>query len=227
MGNKPAPTITLAEEAYIRLRQEILICTLLPGEIITENKLANRYEMSKTPIREALTQVCRERLVQRLPGRGYMVAPITISEIHDLFDLRLIIETAVVDRVVENSTPEQIAKLREITTVSYSLDDPKSQVQFLEANCRFHLILAEPSGNIRLLRTLESLMIDMDRLFHLGLRLRDSDQEMTKGHNEVVDALESGDVEALRRLIISHISASKDRIMKAIMSGELQPIQVM
>lgn len=122
------PNISLSEQAYLRLRQEILICNLAPGEVVSERVLARRYEMSKTPIREALTQVCREGLMQRLPGRGYMVAPITIQDIRELFDLRLILEIAAAERAVQHPSPHLIALLKQISTVRYSFDDPQSRV---------------------------------------------------------------------------------------------------
>lgn len=219
-------TISLAEQAYLRIRHEILICILSPGEIVSERELADRYEMSKTPIREALTQICRERLMQRLQGRGYMVSPITIKEIHDLFDMRLILEVAAVERAVQHPSPTHLAKLKAMSGIGYSIDDLDSQIKFLEANRSFHLILAEAAGNQRLVRTLKALLIEMDRLFHLGLRLKDSSEEMTEEHVEVVASLESGDVELVRNVIIKQILASKKRIMEAIMSGEIQHIQV-
>ena len=80
----PELTLSLAGRAYARLRYEILTCDLAPGQVVSERELARRYEMSKTPIREALSQVCHDGLMQRLPGRGYMVAPITIQDIRDL-----------------------------------------------------------------------------------------------------------------------------------------------
>jgi DNA-binding GntR family transcriptional regulator len=218
--------VSLAGGAYLRLRQEILTCSLSPGQVVSERELARRYDMSKTPIREALSQVCHDRLMHRLPGRGYMVAPITIKDIQDLFDLRLILELTVAERAAQHSSPEQIAVLKELSVVSYSLDDPESHINFLETNRAFHLALAETAQNRRLQDMLEGLLIEMDRLFHLGLRLRDSSQEMVNEHKEVVAALENGDVDEVQDAIRRQIISSKDRIMEAIMRGELTPVQV-
>ena len=217
---------SLAEQAYARLRHEILTCVLSPGQVVSERELARQYEVSKTPIREALTQVCHDGLMQRLPGRGYMVTPITIKDVRDLFDLRLILEVTAAERAAQNSSPAQIATLKEMSVVSYSLDDPESHVLFLKTNRNFHLALAEAAGNRRLVKTMEGLMTDMDRLFHLGLRLRDSSEEMRQEHQEVVAALESGDVEGVRDAIARQIMTSRDRILEAIMQGDIQPVQV-
>lgn len=225
MGSEKQVT-SLAEQAYLRLRQEILTCILSPGQVVSERELARQYEMSKTPIREALTQVCHDGLMQRLPGRGYMVAPITIKDVRDLFDLRLILEVAAAERAARHPSPAQIAVLKEISNVSYCLDDPESHILFLEANRGFHLALAEAAANRRLVGMLEGLMIEMDRLFHLGLRLRDSSEEMRQEHQEVVAALEIGDVEGIREAITRQIITSRDRVMEAILQGDIRPVQV-
>ncbi len=217
---------SLAEQAYIRLRRDILTGILLPGQVVSERELARQYEVSKTPIREALTQVCHDGLVQRLPGRGYMIAPITIKDVRDLFDLRLILEVASAERAARQPSPAQISMLKEMSLVSYCLDDPESHVLFLKANRSFHLALAEAAENRRLVGTLERLLIEMDRLFHLGLRLRDSSEEMLQEHQEVVAALEIGNVEGARDAVTHQIITSRDRVMEAILQGDIRPVQV-
>lgn len=217
---------SLVERAYHRLRLEILTCILSPGQVVTERELARQYKMSKTPVREALTQVCRGGLMQRLPGRGYMVVPVTVKNVRDLFDLRLILEVAAAERAARNPQPALLNLLKEMSEASYSLDDPESHRLFLKTNHDFHLALAEAAANRRLVEMLEELLTEMDRLFYLGLRLRDSSEEMRREHREVVAALEAGDVEGIRGVITRQINASRDRIMEAILKGDLRPIQV-
>ena len=217
---------SLAEQAYLRLRQDILVCTLAPGQVVTERELAERYEMSKTPIREALTQVCHDRLVQRLPGRGYMVAPITVKDLRDLFGLRLILEMAAAEEAARDPSPALVAELKTLATITYAPEDPQSHVQFLKGNRIFHLTLAHAAGNRRLTLTLEGLLIELDRSFYLALRLRDSSGEMKREHEETVAALEAGDVEGLKECIKQQILTSRDRILEAIMQGDLPSVQL-
>lgn len=217
---------SLAEQAYAQLRQEILTCTLLPGQVVSERELARRYEMSKTPVREAFTQACHNGLMQRLPGRGYMVAPVTIRDIQDLFDLRLILEVTAAERAARNLSLVNFALLKELSIISYNLDDPQSQTLFLKTNRDFHVVLAKAAGNRRLEGMLDELLNDMERLFYLGLRLRDSGEEMKHEHQEVVAALESGDLERVREAITRQILTSRDRILEAIMQGDIPTVQV-
>ena len=217
---------SLAEQAYAQLRQEILTCTLLPGQVVSERELARRYEMSKTPVREAFTQACHNGLMQRLPGRGYMVAPVTIRDIQDLFDLRLILEVTAAERAARNLSLVNFALLKELSIISYNLDDPQSQTLFLKTNRDFHVVLAKAAGNRRLEGMLDELLNEMERLFYLGLRLRDSGEEMKHEHQEVVAALENGDVERVRDAITRQVLTSRDRILEAIMHGNISTVHV-
>jgi DNA-binding GntR family transcriptional regulator len=220
------PETSLANQAYRRLHRDILTCVLVPGQMISERELARRYEMSKTPIREALAQTCHDELTHRLPGRGYMVAPITIKDIRDLFDLRLILEVTAVRRAASNPNPELLGRLKEMAEVKYEPDEPESHISFLQTNRSFHLALAEAAANHRLVGLLGNLFNQMERLFHLGLRLRDSSEEMRREHKELVHALENGDVEVAITTIEKQIIASRERILDAIIEGELNAIQV-
>jgi DNA-binding GntR family transcriptional regulator len=138
----------------------------------------------------------------------------------------LILETAAAERAALNASPEQVVLLKEMSVISYNIDDPQSHIQFLKTNRGFHLALAEAAGNRRLVVMLEGLLIELDRLFHLGLRLRDSSEEMRREHQEVVAALETGDVEGVRAAITRQILTSRDRVMEAIMRGQIRPVQV-
>jgi DNA-binding GntR family transcriptional regulator len=222
----PDPETSLAHQAYQRLQQEILTCVLVPGQVVSERELARKYEVSKTPMREALSQACHQGLVLRLPGRGYLVAPITIKDIRALFDLRLILETVAVERAAQQPSSALIVGLREMSAVKYELDEPESHIYFLETNRAFHLTLAEAAGNPRLLALMSDLFDELERLFHLGLRLRDSSEEMRREHQALVAALENGDQVAARQAITEQILSSRERILEAILQGDFDSIQI-
>ena len=217
---------SLATQAYQRLRQEILTCSLAPGQIVSERELAGRYDVSKTPMREALGQACHEGFIQRLPGRGYIVSPITIRDIRELFDLRLILESAAVEKAVQNPKSELIRGLKGMAEVKYDPDEPESHSSFLKTNRSFHLAMAEATNNQRLIGLLGDIFTEMERLFHLGLRLRDSSEEMRREHRELVIALEHGDTHQALSAINLQIISSRDRILEAIIEGQFDSVQV-
>jgi len=102
---------SLRSQAVAFLRDAILSGQFKPGAVLNEKELADRLRVSKTPIREGLSLLEHEGLVQTIPRRGYIVTPITVQHIHELFDLRIILESAAVERAALVITDEQIQAL--------------------------------------------------------------------------------------------------------------------
>lgn len=86
LAERPSPT--LVREVYDRVKRDILTCRRTPGQMLYESELVERYAVSRTPVREALTQLIQEGLVLALPSIGHKLAPITIEEIRDQVGVR-------------------------------------------------------------------------------------------------------------------------------------------
>ena len=81
------------------------------GTILNERDLAKQLGVSKTPVRETLTVLDHEGLVRTLPRKGYLVTPLTVQDVHNFFDLRVILESAAVELAVTRMTDDQFASL--------------------------------------------------------------------------------------------------------------------
>jgi DNA-binding GntR family transcriptional regulator len=207
---------SLARQAYEALKQDILTCALPPGAQIFENELAARYGMSKTPVREALNLLGQEGLVQVLPRRGYLVAPVTLRDVQEVFQLRLLLETAAAELAAEHITEEALRQLNALVAVRYTYRDRASYARFLRANRAFHVAVAQASGNQRLAAFVGKLLEDMERILHLGLDLRDSAEEMAAEHGELVDALLKGDGALARKVVTEQLQNSRKRVLEAL-----------
>jgi DNA-binding GntR family transcriptional regulator len=224
---------SLARRAYDALKQDILTCVLLPGAQIFEGELAAHYGMSKTPVREALNLLGQEDLVQVLPRRGYLVAPVTLRDVQEVFQLRLLLETAAAELAAEHITEDGIRQLNALVAVRYTYRDRVSYGRFLRANREFHVAVARASGNVRLAAFVAKLLEDMERILHLGLDLRDSAEEMAAEHAELVDALLRGDGALARRVVTEQLQTSRKRVLEALVGSEsaasgirLQPVDL-
>ena len=100
-GTEPDAEPSLSDQAYDAIRSAILICALAPGEAISESTLASRYGVGKAPVRAALSRLRQEGLVSASPRRSYVVAPITLRDVQELYALRLILEPATARRAPE------------------------------------------------------------------------------------------------------------------------------
>jgi DNA-binding GntR family transcriptional regulator len=210
---------SLARRAYEALKQDILTCELRPGAQIFEGELAQRYGTSKTPVREALNLLGQEGLVEVLPRRGYLVAPVTLRDVQEVFQLRLLLETAAAELAAEHISEDSLRKLRALVAVRYTYRDRASYSRFLRANRAFHVAVAEASGNQRLALFVGKLLADMERILHLGLDLRDSADEMAAEHGELVDALLRGDAALARRVVTEQLQSSRKRVLEALVGS--------
>ena len=211
---------SLARRAYEALKQDILTCELAPGAQIFEGELAARYGTSKTPVREALNLLGQEGLVEVLPRRGYLVAPVTLRDVQEVFQLRLLLETAAAELAAEHITEEGLRQLRALVAVRYTYRDRASYSRFLRANRAFHIAVAEASGNQRLAAFVGKLLEDMERILHLGLDLRDSAEEMAAEHAELVDALLRGDGALARHVVTDQLQTSRKRVLEALVGSQ-------
>ena len=210
---------SLAEQAYQRLKFDIITCALAPGEQIAQPQLVERYQLGVTPVREALQRLVQEGFVAALPRFGYIVAPRTLSDVREIFELREILEKAIVQLAIARAEQSQLDQLAAYADFTYIYHDKPSYVEFLNRNEQFHLAIAEMAGNQRLVEMLSKVLGELTRVCHLGLDLRDSTQEMREEHVSLTQALCVRDTQAALHMVESQISRSKQRIMEALLDG--------
>lgn len=215
---------SLGEQTYLRLRSDIVQCALLPGAEVTESELAAQYEIGKAPIRVALTRLTQDGLVRPVPRRGYVVVPITIKDVQDLFDMRAVIEPALCRRAVGRLDP---CRLRQMIDPPASSPDAAGRDLHLEWNQRFHVLFAAGSGNQVGTTMLDALLRRATRVTYLGLfaraapaeqLLRDR-HESRQEHKEMIEALERGDAEAVERLVRKHVETGRRMALDALVKG--------
>ena len=207
------------EVAYAELRRRIIQCELEPGERITESQLASETGIGKTPVREALTRLIQEGLVRSIPGHGYEVTPITLGDVQDLFNFRLIIEPAAAQLAAGHVSATDLRRLDELCTARFSTLDKESEPQYLQANYLFHTTIADASGNRRLAEAVRRALEESERLFHLSSVLQQSSDDIAHEHTELIDALIAGDGETARKLTLAHITASQRRVFDALLTS--------
>jgi len=209
-------TLSLTEQVYQRLRGEILGCTLEPGQDISEAELAERFNVSKTPVREALATLRQEGLVLTYPRRGYQVAPITFGDMNELFDLRTILEVGAAELACEHITEAEIETLRDLAPSAYELGASPTIEQFIRSNRDFHLAIARAARNERLLAMLTRQILELERFFYLGAQLRDVNKETNTDHAEIVDALAARNRDEVRRLMVRHNELTRQGLFQAL-----------
>jgi DNA-binding GntR family transcriptional regulator len=201
----------LRDNVYDALRADILSCRLLPGEEIREQVLAQRYEVSRQPVRDALLRLERERLVTVHPRQGYQVNPISVSDARDIFQFRLVLEPACVAEAAENASEETLSALD-----AFRVFD--GNTEFIQYNRAFHCAIAQASGNSRMSAAACDLIEQADRLVRVSLSAikgRDPAQLVAE-HVDIIDAIQRRDARKAKRIIRDHVARAERRVLSAL-----------
>lgn len=216
---------SLTDQAADTLRQDILACRLFPGATLSEGGLAERLTLGKSPVRAALARLADEGLVAAVPRRGWVVSTVTIRDIHEVFELRLLLEPEAARRAAGHADAPALARLDAVCGVGYQPEDSQSALKFLAANRAFHVAIAELSGNARLARQIGRLLDESTRMLVLGLGRRDRTGEMAHEHRALIEALAAGDADGAARIATQQIAASRDMVFTAL-TGAGSPVSV-
>jgi DNA-binding GntR family transcriptional regulator len=208
-----APT-ALYQEVAERLRQRIFAHELTPGTWIDEQKLAEQYGISRTPLREALKVLASEGLVELKPRRGCYVTEISRQDLDDIFPLMAMLEGRCAAEAVNRATPADIATLKEIhERLEGAARDGRIDA-FFEANQEFHKKIQELSGNRWLLSVIQDLrkVLKLSRLHSLSLegRLQQSLDE----HRLIMAALAAGNAVNAEKLMHDHLLSGREALAK-------------
>lgn len=209
----------LAAAAYDIVRRAIVECELPPGLEVTERELMARYDLGKAPLREALVRLGHDGLVRAMPRRGYVITPVTVQDVQDIFELRLLLEPAAARVAVGHVDRARLDELNALCRTGYTPGDRESETRFLAVNREFHVAIAQASGNRRLAIVLAQLLEEMERLFHLGLQVRNRSTEMEHEHEALIDALARGDRDAAERATIEQIESARAMVMDGILTA--------
>lgn len=216
----PASRESATRRVYAVLKREILTCVLAPGTPVYEGQLAERLQVSKTPVRDALGMLAHEGFITVQPRQGYRVSDITLADVQEVFHMRMLLEPAAAELAAERATAEQLKRLQELAEESYVYGELPTYEEFVVKNREFHVLLAEASGNGRLAAMLRNLLEEMQRLFLFGLDIRDSAEEQIAEHRDLVDALLKGNQHLARNIATQQIETSRKRVMEALL-GEM------
>jgi len=200
------PVLSQGDDAYLRLRSDVIACRLPPGAIVTEPELMAAYDISKTSCRIALTRLGQDGLVRSRPRRGYQVSPITLRDVQEVFQLRAQIEPLAARLAVGRVDHEGLRELEAACRQQHPALHLHEQIDvFMEANKAFHLAIARASGNDRLHHMLAVLLDEMSRLVALGFGGQKARPEIKDDHNALIDAFADGDAHRAERITRSHI----------------------
>ncbi|MFC6495109.1 GntR family transcriptional regulator [Ancylobacter dichloromethanicus] len=210
---RPTYPQSLVELAYEQLLSMLVTMKIAPGAHIGIEALARQLDISQTPIREALTLLEAQKLAYKIPNVGFRAAELlTRQEVHDLFDLRLLIEPAAAAFAAQKADD---AALQRLAGLAGDMSDAQTgnelaYAQFAEGDARLHHLVAAASGNRFIAETVEGLHAHL-HIFRFLFRTNATTKAVQE-HEAIIKALLARDPAAAERAMREHLKASRARM---------------
>lgn len=205
-------TQSLPEQIAARLSERIVSGTYAPGQRVMEQAVAEEFEVSRGPVREALRLLEKEGLVMILPRRGAQVTNPTITEVHEIFDIRAMLNGLRDRLIAESPHREQLVPVleQEITRLAQTADAPGAGDEYIEIVLRLNRLLTQTAGNRRLQAILGSLAVQTVRYTRLGLSTPQRRQQSVRHWQRLLQAIRDGDGDAAERIARQRVIDSRD-----------------
>jgi len=205
-------TVSLADQVFEKLENDIITGVYAKGELLTELKLVEQLGVSRTPIREALRRLEQERLIKE-SGKGSVVLGITVEDLVDIMDIRQRIEGLAAYHATKNLTPEGKEELRQISELQDFYYEKKDVEHLRQMDDRFHDTIYELSGSTVIRDTLLPLHRKTQRYRKISIEDAARLSRSITEHKEIYRAITSGNAELAMELITVHIQNAKENMI--------------
>ena len=210
------PRRSRADDVYDQLKRDVAAFQLVPGDRFTEHEICERLGVSRTPVRQALFRLQQERFVEVLFRSGWRVLPFDFEQFEQLYDLRMVLETAAVNRICDDGRRvdrAQLARLAEVWLVP-AAERSSDAVQVAQLDEQFHCALVAAAGNAEMARVhrdvTERIRIVRRLDFTKQLRIDATYEE----HAKILRAVQRKRGDAATTLLRAHIETSQAEVRK-------------
>jgi len=198
------------------LREKIINLELKLGQRIDIKKLAEEFEVSQTPIREALNKLIKDGLVTINPRRGYYVVKLLAKDMEEIYDLRKMFESYALESGIKNIEVNKLRKLKQkmIEQLQGEVTKQRRKVKF-ETDKKLHLLIIQSSYN----KKLKEMYSQIYNFVKISQRMNPRFKKSLEEHIALIDAILEKDLEKAKKLLMLHIDNARDRGIKALESN--------
>ena len=211
-------TKTLSGQTTVALREAIIKGDIAAGEKLNEPKLAEQYQVSRGPLREAIRRLVAMRLVRHVPHVGATVVTLELESILELYDVREALEGKAAALAAENMSADDIAKLRDLLELHRQhTQDNEGEYMQSDGDFDFHYQIIKGSGNQLLTDQLCDELYHLIRMFRFQTsRFKSRSNRALIEHEQLIYAIEQRDSQLAEMLMRKHISRAKESIKQAL-----------
>jgi len=217
--NSTAPTPSLADQAYQRLRRMICTAELAPGAVVVESELCEQLGLGRTPVREALRALASEHLIDVYPRRGMFVAGVDPRELRAISEVRERLEPFAAALAAARRDDDDLAVIHEVLTDLAALDEKSLEDQrpaLMDLDERIHKCVYHATHNAYLEQNLDSYYTHALRIWYLGLTNVTHLQDAVLEHRELLEAIRDGDTERATTVMSKHIEGFEAEMRRAL-----------
>jgi DNA-binding GntR family transcriptional regulator len=208
-----------SKDAYNSIKEMVLTGRLKPGNRLLDRDLAGELGVSRTPVREALSRLAQDGLLENGRGIGYYVADLDAKQVADLYALREVLEAHAARLAAERITAQDIKELVGVlATLDHLIADPSKRGEEIRIGLKIHEIIARASGDVFLYETMARLLNRMHLFIWMDTLHEDAERaELTRReHRDLVGFIHSGKAEQAEQLIRTHIRTGKEGILRVL-----------
>jgi DNA-binding GntR family transcriptional regulator len=215
-----ARTLSLPEQIAEQVANAIIKGLIEPGQRIQEQELADRFAVSRGPVREALRILERDGMVQILPRRGAQVTRLNIDEVNEIFEIRSALFGLAARLLAARTDAEARQRLKAGVEELQDLAQGEHADEYVGAVYRLNMTVAEASGNRRLRATMFSLAHQTLRYSRLGLATEKRRQQSARNWRRLATAIQHGDAAAAADIAQSLVTQSRDMAVRLLREEE-------
>jgi DNA-binding GntR family transcriptional regulator len=198
------------------LRKIIIAGELKPGQAIRQESIAERFGVSRAPVREALKILEGESQVVHRPHHGYMVAELSLADLLEVYHIRGLLESEATRLAIEKFTDDDLEQIVEAQHEAAAASAQADLLAMTAANRRFHFVILETSRMPRLTRIIRSLWDSTDAYRSIYYKVPSNREQVEHEHAEIVDAVRHRDGDRLVKLLAEHRDHAVEALSRII-----------
>jgi DNA-binding GntR family transcriptional regulator len=209
---------TLRERIVESLRNAIMDGSLPAGSRVAEPDLAERFGISRTPIREAFRQLESEGFLAVVPRKGAVVAPLSAKDVSDFYEVKAILEGYAARRAATRVGAEGIARMERLNAEMSQAAAARDSRRVHDLHNEFHEVFLDACGNDRLAMIVRGLVLQFRR-FRLLLAMPGRIEGILRQHQEIIEAFRKGDADQAEALVRKNAEYGKELLLKELSKG--------
>ncbi len=206
------------DEIYLALKEDIINLRLAPGQLISENEISKKYNVSRTPVKTAFLKLSSERFIEIVPQKGTYVTLLDMELIKEIIYMRTVLESTVLKEIIGDIPEEIILKLAENLKEQEWIvgKDQINPINFYKKDSQFHALLFDFAGKIRLWEIIQEFQVYYTRFRMLDIVALNCFDVLYKEHCELFEIIKDGKKGKVDEMVNRHLHGNINRLGERI-----------